>query len=423
MKINTVTVVGATGTMGRNVAAIFASFGGARVYMVGRDKAKVESVLPKTVASVRADSIRNNLVPADFTELEKCVRASELIFESVTENLELKKSVAARIGAAMSENAVSCTGSSGLSINAIAEVYPEHLRSRVYGVHMFNPPYSMPLCELCPSKYADPVFTAKLKAYLTEVLLRTVIEVRDMPAFLANRIGFQLINSAMQSAEKYSSYGGVDYIDAILGPFTGRAMPPLVTADFVGLDVHKAIVNNIYENTDDSMRQTFILPGYVERCVQSGNLGRKTGCGLYSAAGHTVYDIQTGQYRDKVSYDIPFARYMEHCISEGDYNKAFDVLIHDLSLEAKICRALLADYILYSLYCADTVGYHPTDADAVMATGFNWCPPLALYHALKQSGDIDAIIQSRLPDKVQWINSLPQSKFDFRPFFKSVATE
>ena len=37
MNVQTVTVVGVTGTMGANVAGIFASFGDAKVYCVGRD--------------------------------------------------------------------------------------------------------------------------------------------------------------------------------------------------------------------------------------------------------------------------------------------------------------------------------------------------------------------------------------------------
>ena len=37
MKIDTVTVIGATGTMGANVAGIFASFGNAKVYCIGRN--------------------------------------------------------------------------------------------------------------------------------------------------------------------------------------------------------------------------------------------------------------------------------------------------------------------------------------------------------------------------------------------------
>lgn len=55
------------------------------------------------------------------------------------------------------------------------------------------------------------------------------------------------MNEALQYAERYADNGGIDYVDALLGPFTGRTMPPITTADFTGLDVHKAIVDNIYE--------------------------------------------------------------------------------------------------------------------------------------------------------------------------------
>ena len=40
LKIKTVTVVGANGTMDTNVSGIFASFGDAMVYMISRDKEK-----------------------------------------------------------------------------------------------------------------------------------------------------------------------------------------------------------------------------------------------------------------------------------------------------------------------------------------------------------------------------------------------
>ena len=242
LSINTVTVIGVTGTMGANIAGIFASFGNAKVFCVGRDIHKVEKTIPRIVQSVKADCIARKLVPADFSMLEKCVSESDLVFESSAENLELKAAIAHRVGCALKDHAISCTGTSGLSITELAECYPLNLRGHFFGVHMFNPPYSMPLCEFTKTDYSEKAFTEELKDYLQNTLYRTVVEVKDSPAFLGNRIGFQFINEALQMADKYRDNGGIDYIDAILGPFTGRAMAPLATSDFVGLDVHKAIV-------------------------------------------------------------------------------------------------------------------------------------------------------------------------------------
>lgn len=69
LSIKTVTVVGANGTMGTNVSAIFASFGNATVYMVARDKEKSKKAAIRARKSVKADSIVNHLFPVDYSNL------------------------------------------------------------------------------------------------------------------------------------------------------------------------------------------------------------------------------------------------------------------------------------------------------------------------------------------------------------------
>lgn len=432
MEIKTVTVIGVTGTMGANIAGIFASFGKAKVYCVGRDIEKVKKTIPRIVKSVRADAIAKNLIPADFSMLEQCVAESDFIFESSKEDIKVKSEIAKLVASSMKNDAVSCTGSSGLSITTLAECYPDELRSRFFGVHMFNPPYSMSLCELISTKYSDMAVKEELKKYLAKKLIRTVVEVKDSPAFLANRIGFQFINEALQYAEKYKDNGGIDYIDAILGTFTGRAMPPLITSDFVGLDVHKAIVDNIYENTHDYAHDTFILPEFVKKLIAEGKLGRKSNVGLYQRILYdnglkrqTVYDINTGLYRDVLPYTFPFAEKMKKHFFSGNYQMAYDRLVYNHSLEAEICLSFLLKYIVYSLYTAEEVGFSADAADDVMATGFNWCPPLAMYQALSLVTDVPALIRERVPDICQKIDvdhllaNVKPSKYDFRPYFKS----
>lgn len=432
MDIKTVTVIGATGTMGANVAGIFASFGDAKVYMVGRDIEKVRKTIPRTVRSVKADAVSSHLIAADFSMLEECVAESDLVFESAAENIDVKTDIARRVGKALKDGAFSCTGTSGLSITALAECLPKKLRGHFYGVHMFNPPYSLSLCEFTQTKYSDPTAAWELKEYLARKLHRTVVEVKDSPAFLGNRIGFQFINEALQYAERYRDNGGIDYIDAILGPFTGRTMAPLITSDFVGLDVHKAIVDNIYANTRDFAHETFALPEFVKTLIRENKLGRKSGSGLYQLVRYdnglkrqTVYDINTGLYRDVIPYVFPFSEKMKDKIAEGDYREAFEQLISNHSQEAEICLVFLLKYIVYSLYAAKEVGYTIESADDVMAAGFNWCPPLAMYQALSAVEDVPALIRERLPEICAEIDvgrilcDAKPSGYDYRLYFKS----
>jgi 3-hydroxyacyl-CoA dehydrogenase len=365
--------------------------------------------------------------------LADCVQESDLVFESAAENLEIKIGLHSRIGEFLRKGAVACTGSSGLSITRLAECYPEATRSQFFGVHMFNPPYQLTLCELTASPYSDMGMYLDLKVYLTDTLHRTVAESKDLPAFLGNRIGFYFMNEALQYAEKYQDNGGVDYIDSLLGPFTGRTMPPITTADFVGLDVHKAIVDNIYENTNDYVHHHFVLPTYVQKLIDEKKLGRKSGQGLYKMIKYDsgerrmmVYDIKTGMYRDEIKYSFPFAIRMKEFLKVGDYDDAILELISNKSQEADICLRFLLRYIVYALYTAEHVGYDLRVADDVMATGFTWCPPFAMMEAFTRVCDLGALMNERLKPEIlanvdidHIIAEQIKSKYDYRLFFKA----
>ena len=434
--INKVTVIGANGTMGANVAGIFASFGNAKVYMVCRNLEKADMAVKRVVRSVRADSIRSNLIPVDYSKLQECVLDSDLVFESVAENLEAKIAVNQKLAEALRtcvEAPVICSGTSGLSVNALAECFPEALRRNYFGVHMFNPPYNMPLCELITTKYSDQEILGEIRNYLENVLFRTVVKVKDAPAFLANRIGFQFINEALQCAERYQDKGGIDYVDAILGTFSGRAMPPLATADFVGLDIHKAIVDNLWLNTKDYAHATYSLPEFVQKLISEGRLGRKAGAGLFKTEitldgkrRQYVYDIATDEYREKRKYTFAFADKMAQHIQNAEYEKVFQVLVTSREEEARICLHFLLSYIVYSLVMAKEIGDSIHSADDVMATGFNWCPPLALVDVLSEVTDVRVLIEEQLdPGIVHTVDlgvlfaNIERSKYDFRPYFKS----
>ncbi len=433
MDIKTVTIIGANGTMGCNISAIFAAFGNAKVYMVSRSIEKSEKAVERAVKSVKADSIRSKLIPADFSMLEMCVRESDLVFESASEDFAVKVDIAKEISKYINDNTICCTGTSGLSVTKLAEVFPEQYRKNYFGIHMYNPPYNMTLCELIPTEYSDSGLVKELIGYLSGSLYRTTVVVKDYPAFIGNRIGFQFINEALQYADKYKYNGGIDYIDSILGQFTGRSMAPLVTSDFVGLDVHKAIVDNLYQNTNDFAHETFVMPDFSINLIREGKLGRKAGGGLYKVdtrddgtKRYLVYDISTNEYREKVKYNFPFVESMVASLKIGDYASAFHTLINNHSIEAEMCLEFLMKYIVYSLEVASVVGYDIHSADDVMATGFSWCPPLALIQALFGKDYFYQLAKERLDrnildqiDLEKLLSYVTNSNYDYRRFIRA----
>ena len=257
---------------------------------------------------------------------------------------------------------------------------------------------------------------------------------KDSPAFLGNRIGFQFLNEAMLAAQEYQDNGGIDYIDSILGPFSGRSMAPLVTCDFVGLDVHKAIVDNLHENLKVADKTGLEMPGFSLKLIGSGKLGRKTKGGLYKTQimpngekKYLVYDIATDMYRERINYNFSFAEKAIRYLSEGKYYAAAQAIVSNKSSEAEICTAFMLKYVFYALNASIAVGQSTDDADDVMANGFNWCPPQALLEWLKSTGRIEALVQDRLSHEFRVVHDVDvlmklakKSKYDYRRYLHAM---
>ena len=93
LQIRTVTVLGASGTMGAAAAGLFAAYGEAQVYVTGRDSRRTAAAVGRAARSVRGDSIRTRMTPVAWEELERAVAVSDLVFESVAEDAAVKAAV------------------------------------------------------------------------------------------------------------------------------------------------------------------------------------------------------------------------------------------------------------------------------------------------------------------------------------------
>lgn len=427
MKIDTVTILGANGTIGSQCAGIIAGFGETTIYMVARDIKKAENGIDKATDSIKSDIIRNKLIPKTYDDLQECISKSDWIIECASENLNVKQSLNNQIAKYKSKNSIVSTVSSGLSISELAKSFDKN--TSYFDTHFFNPPYKLLLCELISSPNSNPDIQKELFNYLKNTLHREVVITRDTPGFAGNRIGFQLLNESLQFAEKYQKQGGIALIDKLLGGFTGRAMSPIATIDLVGLDTHKAIVDNIYKLTNDNAHDTFKLPKFVDYLISNNFLGNKNNQGFYKKEGDQklVFNIDKKIYEPIPKFNIEFIDQVKELISNGEYQKAFETILETKTFEAKIIQYFFARYISYSLSLVGLVVKTKEDVDKVMAYGFNWLPPCALIDLVGgKDKAIKLIKQNKLlvPDEINKHSSKEnfytlQSKLDFRSFIKA----
>jgi len=396
-QIRNVVVLGANGAMGSGSGAVFAAAGIPTTFLA-RTKDKAEAGRARAESMVKSTAISRFITTGTYdADLDQAVANADLIFEAVAEDLETKCTFFARVDRARKPDSIVATVSSGLSIAAMCGKQSESFRKHFLGIHFFNPPTMIVGCELIPHADTDPAVTAFVRDLLAGPLGREVIETADTPAFAGNRVGFKVLNEVAQLAEEH----GVAFMDQLIGPHSGRAMAPLVTIDFVGWDVHKAIVDNLYANTKDEAHAAFALPAYMQKGIDAGRLGNKTKAGFYKKDGKALFvlDPKTGDYRPiaEVSVALPaFVDDMKAAIRVGRYQRAMDAFCSADGREGQLLRQVVLGYISYGLGRVGEVVEQARDVDRIMGFGFNWAPPSVLADAIGARRTITLLEQAKL---------------------------
>ena len=189
-----------------------------------------------------------------------------------------------------------------------------------------------------------------------------------------------------------------------------------------GLDVHKAIVDNIYEHTNDYNHATFQLPNYVREHINNNRLGIKTGEGLFRKENSQVYVIKTKKYRDINVYEIPYIDNVIENFKVGNYKEGIQIILKDNSEEAKICVRFLIDYIIYSLRISREVAEKVSDCDIAMAEGFNWVPPFALLELIGKDNCRNIAMDIYQKDRKvieKIFNDKIETKYSYEKFMKA----
>ena len=282
MPVSKVAVIGA-GTMGSGIAQVCAQVGWeTRLYDTvssalegGRNR--IEDFWDRGIAKGKTTIEQKNSWSKNLSysvDLTEAVSDADLVVEAVPERKDLKIAIFKELQALAPSHSILATNTSGLKISEIAAA--TECPERVIGMHFFNPVPLMPLLEIvCHDGVSE--MALGVANDVAEAMGKTSIVVKDVPGFATSRLGVVLGNEAIRMLEE--GVASACDIDAAMRLGYGHPMGPLELSDLVGLDVRKDILDSLVEAFgDDSYKPRPLL----ERLVASGELGKKSGMGIYN---------------------------------------------------------------------------------------------------------------------------------------------
>jgi 3-hydroxybutyryl-CoA dehydrogenase len=226
------------------------------------------------------------------TDLAAAVGQAAFVFESVVEDLDLKQQLLGQLDRLAPREAIFASNTSGLPITRIAEqmAHPE----RAATAHFWNPAHLMPLVELVKGERTSEWTLEQLRQLLDSAGKRTVTVRKDVPGQLGNRLQHALFREAFHIIQE--GVASVEDVDVAVKYGPGLRFPAyglLEHADMVGLDMMQAIDSYLFP----ALSASDAPPPFLRELIDRGDLGAKTGRGLYDWTQRNAADVLAARDR------------------------------------------------------------------------------------------------------------------------------
>ena len=295
----------------------------------------------------------------------------DLLIEAIAERMDWKHALYQKIAAHIPAHAVFASNTSGLSITALSSVLDESLQHRFCGVHFFNPPRYMHLAELIPTPTTQPEILDQLESFLTTTLGKGVVRAIDTPNFIANRVGIFGMLATMREAETFGlSY---DLVDDLTGARLGRAKSGTFrTADVVGLDTLGHVIHTLQNALpEDPFHPLYQTPAVLQRLMDEGHLGQKSGAGFYKKVGKDILRLDAANHT-YVPSGAKADDLIVRMLKENDPAKRIKALHDATHPQAKFLWAILRDAFHYIAVHLHSIADNARDIDFSLRWGFGW---------------------------------------------------
>ena len=281
MEIKKIGVVGA-GMMGAEIALCFAREGidtilsDMSVEIAQNGKKKQEAILEKSIkkGKITADdkkSILAKVTPiGDLSSMGDC----DLIIEAVLENLEIKQNIYIQLDNICKDSTIIASNTSSISITKLASAVNEDRRKRFIGTHFNSPASVMKLVEVIPALLTDEE-TIEITTKLLSDIGKEPVRIKDVVGFGLNRLFHCFYLEACRLVEE--GVCSPEDVDKICKFGLGHPMGIFALLDITGHDLNQSVDKILFDGYGERFRPS----PTIQRLVDSGRLGKKSGAGFY----------------------------------------------------------------------------------------------------------------------------------------------
>jgi len=241
----------------------------------------LETAIKSNPSPIYDKSLTRLITTGNFDDNMVWLKEVDWILEAVVENLDIKRQLYEKVEQFRTPGTIVSSNTSGIPISWMAKGRSDDFRAHFCGAHFFNPPRYLRLLEIIPTKETNPEVVDFLMNYGSLFLGKTTVKCKDTPAFIANRVGIYSIMAVFKLMDEMGLT--IEEIDTITGPITGKPKSATFrTGDVVGLDTLVKVANGLEQGlVNDTEKDIFKIPAYLETMIQNKWLGDKTGQGFY----------------------------------------------------------------------------------------------------------------------------------------------
>ncbi|MFS0636978.1 3-hydroxyacyl-CoA dehydrogenase NAD-binding domain-containing protein [Mesobacillus foraminis] len=330
----------------------------------------IQKLLKQKPAPLTSKNNLSLIEPGNLEDDLSRLKEADWIIEVVVENLAVKKQLFESVDKHRKQRSIVSSNTSGISVEAMSEGRSDDFRKHFLGTHFFNPPRYLKLLEIIPTKDTDQEVLSFMMEFGEDRLGKGVVEAKDTPNFIGNRIGtYGLLVTVREMLKGSYSIGEVD---SVTGPLIGRPKSATFrTLDVVGLDTFIHVANNVYDQVEGPEKDVFKVPDFMVKMRENGWLGSKSGQGFFLKQGKDILELDpsTLEYGPRKKLKTPS---IELSKQEKESANKLKALIYAEDRAGALLWNIFSPVFIYSAELLGTIADDIVAIDNAMKWGFGW---------------------------------------------------